>query len=89
MIRYKLSDHQVSTSLLNESVILNHSKGEYYGLNEIGTKVWDLIKESPKSCRELVTLILEEYEVEESQCTLDIENLLEELLNEKLIEKIN
>jgi hypothetical protein len=87
MDKFKLSDKQVSTSLSNEAVILNHSKGEYYGLNEIGTLVWDLIKESPKTLEELVDIVLDEYEVEKDQCQSDIEILLSDLLNENLIEK--
>ena len=80
-----VSQDQVSCDLSGESAILNLKAGVYYGLNEVGTKVWKLIQE-PKRVSELWDAILEEYEVEPRRCETDIMALLQDLLDNGLIE---
>jgi BMFP domain-containing protein YqiC len=72
--------------MAGESVILNHKKGEYYTLNEVGSKVWDMFKEGPQSIDDLVSEVMEDYDIEKNQCQADIEKLVHELLDEKLLE---
>ncbi len=84
--KYKLSNDQISTSMAGESVILNHRKGEYYTLNEVGSAIWDMFKTGPKDFSDLVKGILEEYNVSEDECKADVQNIIKELLDEKLIE---
>ena len=83
---YKLSSHQISTSLSGESVILNHKKGEYYSLNEVGTLVWEKLKSAPHSFKDLTKAIIENFETSENECIIDLEKLLSDLINENLIE---
>ncbi|MGF7119200.1 lasso peptide biosynthesis PqqD family chaperone [Methanobacterium oryzae] len=74
----------VSCDLEGEVAMLNMDDGVYYGLNPVGATVWNLIQE-PKSVKEVLDKLLEEYEVEEDQCKDDIFSLLNELLDNKLI----
>ncbi len=83
-----VSQDQVSCDLSGESAILNLKAGVYYGLNEVGTRVWKLIQE-PKRVSELRDAILEEYEVEPHRCEADIMVLLQDLLQNGLIEVRN
>ncbi|AWV97402.1 PqqD family protein [Arcticibacterium luteifluviistationis] len=84
---YKLSDKQVSTSLSGESVILNHEKGSYYTLNEVGTFVWKTLETKEATEAELITGILENFDVVKEECTADLNTLLDDLINEGLVEK--
>lgn len=84
--RFKLSEQQISTTLSGESVILNHQKGEYYSLDAVGTSIWEMIKESPKNLEEIVGNILENFETNAEDATQDIQNLLLDMINEKLVE---
>jgi hypothetical protein len=83
-----VSQDQVSCDLSGESAILNLKAGVYYGLNEVGTRIWKLIQE-PKRVSELRNAILEEYEVEPHRCETDIMALLQDLLGNGLIEVRN
>jgi hypothetical protein len=83
---YKLSDNQISTSLAGESVVLNHKKGEYYTLNEVGSVVWEELGKGPRSLEMLKEVILEAYDVSEEACQKDLEILLNELVDESLVE---
>ena len=76
---------QVSSDLGEEVVILNLKKGVYYGLDEVGARIWDLIQE-PRAVREIRDLLLDEYDVEPERCERDLLALLEELAAEDLVE---
>jgi hypothetical protein len=76
---------QVSCPLGEESAILNLKNSVYYGMNPVGARVWDLLKQ-PKSVTELRNALLEEYEVDEVRCGNDLLALLETMRSEGLIE---
>lgn len=76
---------QISCSLDDESVILNIEEGMYYGLNAVASRVWELVQQ-PRTVREICDRLMSEYEIEESSCTRDVLQLLEQLHRWKLIE---
>jgi len=75
---------QVCSDLAGEAVILDLKSGVYYGLNEVGASIWNLIQE-PRTVNEIQDAILAEYEVEPEQCARDILALLQQLADEGLI----
>jgi hypothetical protein len=84
----KVSKDQVSCDMGGETAILNGKSGMYYGLNAIGSRVWDLIQE-PKCFDEVLRILLEEYDVEPLRCERDLLSLLEQLAEQGLIEPNN
>lgn len=76
---------QVSCDLAGEAVVLNLGSGEYFGLDPVGARVWNLIQE-PRRVRELRDSLLEEYDVEPDVCGRDLLELLKEMAAEGLIE---
>jgi len=76
---------QVSCPLDDESAILNLKNSVYYGVNAVGTRVWNLLQK-PRSVRELRDTLLAEYDVEPEQCERDLLDLLETMRVEGLIE---
>ena len=77
--------NQVSSSLGDEAVILELSRGIYYGLNEVGARIWSLLKE-PRPAGEIRDAIVDEYDVEPATASRDVIVLLSELLERGLIE---
>ena len=57
----------------------------YYGLNEVGTRVWNLLGE-PRSVGQLRDALIDEYDVAQSLCEKDLLALLEQLRSEGLID---
>ncbi len=57
------ANEQLSSNMGGETVILNLADSTYYGLDPVGTRVWDLVQE-PKTVREVVDTLLQEYEVD-------------------------
>lgn len=87
---FRLSEQQISTSLAGESVILNHQKGMYYSLNEVGTLVWEFVeKQKQVTFAQMIQVVVENYAIDEETCKNDLEVLLTDLLNEKLLEKVD
>ncbi len=76
---------QISSELADEAVILNLDSGIYYGLNEVGARIWELIQQ-PRSFGELHRVLLEEYDVPAEACKQDLTKILSELKNANLIE---
>jgi|SRR5579862_3405607 hypothetical protein len=76
---------QVSCPLDDESAILNLKNSVYYGMNAVGTRVWNLLQK-PRSVRELRDTLLAEYDVEPERCEQDLLDLLEAMRVEGLIE---
>ena len=79
---------QLSSELAGEAVILDVKSGVYYGLNEVGASIWNLIQE-PKTVNEIRDAILKEYFVEPEQCDRDLKELLKQLADKGLIEVRN
>lgn len=79
------AEQQVSCALGDESAILNMKNGVYYGLNPVGARVWNLLRQ-PRSVRELCDIIAGEYDVQRERCERDILDLLEQMKNEGLVE---
>lgn len=75
---------QVSVELSGEVIILNLNDGNYYGLDEVGTRVWSLIQE-PKTVIQLRDLLMSEYDVEPEQCERELKALLGELADKELV----
>jgi hypothetical protein len=67
-----------------EVVMLSIQNSEYYGLNEIGSTIWEMI-EKPVQVETLMLQLMEEYEVERRQAESDILALLNALYNKKIV----
>jgi hypothetical protein len=76
---------QVSCPLGEEAAILNLKNSVYYGMNPVGARVWNLLKQ-PRSVAELRDVLLEEFEVDEERCGKDLLALLGTMQGEGLIE---
>lgn len=78
-------EDQVSSDLGGEVAILDLKVGVYYGLDEVGARVWELIQE-PRVVGDVRDVLIEEYEVVPERCERDLFALLERLAEEGLIE---
>ncbi|MDP9478748.1 MAG: PqqD family peptide modification chaperone [Actinomycetota bacterium] len=76
---------QVSSDLMGEVAILDLKAGVYYGLDDVGARIWNLIQE-PKAVSEIRDTLLQEYDVEADRCERDLLALLQRLADEGLVE---
>jgi hypothetical protein len=81
----KLSDTVLSSQLGEESVILDHQHGLYFGLEGVGSFIWEKIQEKEMTVAEIKAAVLEEFETDEATADTDIDALLGQLKEENLI----
>jgi hypothetical protein len=84
MPSYAVPEDVVFRDLAGEAVILNLSTGIYFGLDEVGTRVWQLLAQHGDK-EKLIQEMLSEYEVEEAKLRQDVDALLKELLGKGLL----
>ena len=72
------------TDLDGEKVMMNLDKGEYFMMNEVGSRIWDIIIE-PINVKGIIEALLSEYEVDEETCTDTVIEFLGRLNNAELI----
>jgi hypothetical protein len=80
----KIPDDVVFRILGGEAVILNLASGTYFGLDDVGTRMWQLMSEHG-STDKVVELMLEDYDVEESLLQSDLDKLIKDLTENGLV----
>jgi hypothetical protein len=88
----KLSAHSIvqrnpkliANQMDGEIVMLSIDKGEYYGLDEIGSRIWELL-ETPMEIDHLIDSLISEFEVTREECYNDTLDFLKEMLEKDLL----
>ena len=83
-VNIRIPDDVVFRVLGDEAVILNLSTGIYFGLETVGTRMWQLIAEHG-STEKVGEALLAEYEVEEGQLRQDLDLLIQQLRDKGLL----
>jgi hypothetical protein len=68
-----------------QAVLLHLDGGRYFGLDEVGTRMWQVLAESP-SIQAAYERLLAEFEVEPEQLRQDLEEWITELTRQGLVE---
>jgi len=72
------ADGIVASDIDDEKVMMCIEKGQYYKLDPVGRRVWDMI-ETPVKVSDLISALLTKYDVDRETCEHDVLAFLEEL----------
>jgi hypothetical protein len=72
-------DHVIAQENSGALVLFNMDDGQYYSLNEIGNRIWELCDGS-RSVGQVVSILCEEYDGPAEIVNSDARELLEELV---------
>ncbi len=72
----------------NEVVMLSTENSEYYGLNSVGSRIWEMM-EQPVNVDKIIGKLLKEYDVERQQAETDILLLMAELKSKKILHLVH
>ncbi|MEG1312097.1 MAG: lasso peptide biosynthesis PqqD family chaperone [Romboutsia sp.] len=72
------------TDLDGEKVMMNLDKGQYFMMNEVGSRIWDII-EKPMKVNEVIKTLTSEYDVDSKTCEDTVVDFLGRLSNADLI----
>jgi hypothetical protein len=78
------SDDAMVRTIGDETVILDLASGKYFGLDPVGTRLWQLIGEG-LAIDDACARLLAEYEVDEPRLRADVAQLLQQLLSHGLL----
>lgn len=85
MSTFKIPDNVLFQEVDGEAVLLSLDEGCYYGLDELGTRIWKLIHQDLDH-DQVVAAMVAEYEVETEQARSDLDAFLSDLRESGLIE---
>jgi PqqD family protein of HPr-rel-A system len=71
-----------------EAVLLDLGSGSYFGLNDVGTRAWELLA-TPHDLAELTRRLHAEYDVEPAVLEADLRRWLQELSARGLISRLD
>ncbi|OKH32261.1 coenzyme PQQ biosynthesis protein PqqD [[Phormidium ambiguum] IAM M-71] len=87
-MRVSVPEDVLIRELDGESVILNLKSERYFGLDEVGTRMWEVLSTS-ETIADAYQTLLSEYDVVPEQLQSDLDNLLEQLIQNGLINVSN
>lgn len=73
-----------AADLNGEKVMMNLDKGRYFALNEVGSRIWDMM-DRPLTVRDIVDAMTREYEIDEQSCAKEVLAFLGKMYDEELI----
>jgi hypothetical protein len=83
-MQIKIPDDVIFRILGDEAVILNLASGVYFGLDTVGTRMWQLMSEHGTTDK-VIEAMLEEYEVEKTKLSEDLDRLIQQLSEKGLV----
>ena len=81
--RFRRAEHVLSAAEGDRTVLLDPMGGEYFGLDEVGTRIWELLPAHPTAAQ-LADRLFEEYAAPRETLAADAARLLGELAARKL-----
>ena len=78
------SDNFVFNEVDGELVMMNIETGAYASLNETGKSIWTLL-DAPKSLSEVVSSLVEEYEIDQATCEKEVMPFVENMLKSEVL----
>jgi hypothetical protein len=82
------SESVVDAVLGDEAVLLNIQSGVYFGLNAVGTRIWELLVQGTTQ-EEIVDRLRNEYDAEPAQLRTDVEGFVQSLAAKGLTRNVN
>lgn len=81
---FKVSDHVLFQEIMGNYVLLNMESEKYFGLDEVGARVWQILADEENPSKVLEQLQAE-YDVDPEILRKDLIKLIEEMRQENLI----
>ena len=78
----------IAVSVDDTIVMMSLIQGKYYGLDRVGSRIWELLAH-PRTVMDLCAALCREFEIDEESCRRDVQEFLTDLANEKLIRVVD
>ena len=85
--RFRPRPYVVWTAHPDATVILDADRGQYYTLNGVAARIWELLT-AGEPMLAILQALEDEYEIERTRCEADLTELLTQLRALELIEEL-
>jgi len=83
--KVRVSSSALYREVQGEAVLLQLDNGEYFGLDEVATRIWQLLVAN-SDLDAVRDALVNEYDVAEDEATNDLARLVDELISKHLLE---
>lgn len=83
--RLTVSDDVVTREVGGELVLLDLNSGQYFGLDAVGGRIWELLAESPRDLAQLCDQIEAEFDAPRDRIEADLLALASQLKEQELV----
>lgn len=87
--RWQVSQEVLSSKIDEEIILMSIKADSYFGIDPIGSLVWEILSKQPLTTNEIVQIMMEDYNVDEETCRADIQAFINDMYAKKLIEKVD
>jgi len=84
-IKFQVNQEVLSSKIDDEVILMSIAADSYFGLDSVGSRIWEILSQEAVSVDGLIAILMEEYEVEESECREDVVHFIENMSSRKLI----
>jgi hypothetical protein len=85
-VAFRIPDEVIFRELDGEAVVLNLDTGIYFGLDAVGTRIWQLLEER-KPLRAVLDTLIDEYEAPPDRLQRDLLAFVERLDDKGLLSR--
>jgi hypothetical protein len=85
--KWEICKEVLSSKIDDEVVLMSMEADSYFGLDPIGSHIWELLSAKPATVNELVQSLTEDYDIDEATCIRDVEAFITDMSDRKLILK--
>ena len=86
-LRYIQNAEIIQSKIGEEVVMLDMESGFYFGLNSVASIIWGMM-EKGISFEDICDQLIEQFDVERALCESDTQELIDQLLEKKIIRVI-
>ena len=74
----------LASQIDTETVMMDVENGLYYGMNQVGSRIWALL-DTPHTLFQLEAILFSEFDVAQGECLRDIQEFVSQLIEKKLV----
>ncbi len=75
----------LASAMGDETVMMSLSRNNYYGLDEVGSRIWALLAQ-PQTIAHLCTTLQQEFAVDAETCQQEVSSFVQQLVDEGLVD---
>jgi hypothetical protein len=84
--RVTVKEHVIFRALGDEAIVLNLDGGLYFGLDEVGTRIWTLLE--TEDLAGVAAALVDEYDVSRETADVDVAAFVEALTGKGLVHRV-